>query len=69
MGQVGQVATVIKAFSCQDCARYVCNAAECDSSCSDWCQCHVQTSEIAISDDDSTYAVEIVGCCEARKEG
>ena len=70
MGQgIGQtIATVVKALSCQDCARYVCNSMECDSSCLECCQLHVQTNEIPIAHEDSSYSVEITGCCDARKE-
>lgn len=66
--KMGQIAAVLKALSCQDCARYVLNSAESDCSCSQCCQCHLETKEVAIPDDDSEYSVEVEGCCEARKQ-
>ena len=63
---MGQIAPVIHALSCQECARYIFNSAECDSSCG-LCKLHVETHEVAIPDDDSTYSIEVEGCCEARK--
>ena len=65
---MGEVASVLKAFSCVDCARYVCNACHCHSTCWKCCEIEFETTEVSIHDDDSTYSVEVVGCCEARKE-
>ena len=71
ISKMGQAEAILRALSCKDCShdctRYVCNAAVIDSQCSDCCQCHMETKEVAISDDDSSYSVEIQGCCEARK--
>ena len=63
---MGQLASVIKAISCQDCARYVCNALDLKSSCSDCCALEFHTEKIDVSDSDSDYSVEIIGCCGAR---
>jgi hypothetical protein len=63
---MGEAASVIKALSCQDCARYVCNACRFHSKCSQCCDLEWETEEVALPDDDS-----IVGageCCDARKE-
>ena len=66
---MGQIASVIKALSCESCAKYVCNAMRCQSKCRDCCEIDFVTEEIELpdDDDDSTYSVEVDGCCEARK--
>ena len=66
MGNVIPIVPICKALSCSDCARFVFNSAECDSSCG-LCEVHAETHEIEIPDDDSTYSVEITGCCSTRK--
>ena len=65
---MGQATSILKAFSCQDMWRYTCNAMKIDSECMQCCQLHVETTEIEIPDDDSTYSIEVAGCFEARKE-
>ena len=48
---MGAVAPVIRALSCADCARYVCNDAELHSKCcddEDACSCDASTHEIAV---------------------
>ena len=64
--EMGEVASVIKAFSCSDCARYVCNAMHCHSTCGECCEIDFTTDEIVLSDDDSNFSVEILGCCGTR---
>ena len=64
---MGEVASVIKALSCESCARYVCNAMRCKSICRDCCEIDFVTDEIVLPDDASTYSVEVDGCCEARQ--
>ena len=64
---MGEVASVIKALSCESCARYVCNAMRCQSKCRDCCEIDFVTEEIDLPDDDSTYSVEVNGCCETHK--
>ena len=65
---MGEVASVIRAFSCEACAKFVCNACHCHSTCMECCEVDFTTEEIDLPDDDSTYSVEIVGCGGARKE-
>ena len=65
---MGEVASVIKAFSCEACAKYVCNACRCHSSCLECCDVEFETTEVELPDDDSIYSVEVVGCCGARKQ-
>ena len=50
---MGEVASIIKAFSCSDCAKYVCNSMHCRSKCRDCCEIDFVTEEIEIPDDDS----------------
>ena len=63
---MGEVASIIKAFSCSDCAKFVCNSMHLHRKCRDCCEIDFVTEEIEIPDDDSTYSVEVVGCCAAR---
>ena len=67
---MGEVASVIKALKCESCAKYVGNAMHCKSKCRDCCEIDFVTEEIELPDDDSTYSVEVNGCChdcEAHK--
>ena len=64
---MGEVASVVKAFSCDACAKYVCNAMHCQSKCRDCCEIDFVTEEIEL-DDNSEFSVEVFGCCEARKK-
>ena len=65
---MGEVASIIKAFSCSDCAKYVCNHMHLHSKCRDCCEIDFVTEEVELpdDDDDSTYSVEVIGCCAAR---
>ena len=48
---MGAVAPVLRALSCADCARYVCNDAEIHSQCcdkDDACNCDVATHETVV---------------------
>ncbi len=65
---MGEVASVIRAFSCEACAKFVCNASHCHSTCGDCCELEFETTEVEIPDDTGEYSVHIVGCCGARKE-
>jgi hypothetical protein len=72
MGQlISVLPEIVKAISCQECARYVCNSMGVKSKCSDCCEFELETHEIDISpESDSEYSVEIDGCCiqgEARQ--
>ena len=63
MGQV--VGGLVKALSCQDCARYIFNDAMWRSTCCDkeeCCKCDVETHEIEIKDDTSELSIEVEGC-------
>ena len=66
---MGEVASIIKAFSCSDCARFVCNKMHLHSNCMhDFCVIDFTTDEIEIPEDEnSDIEVEIEGCCIARK--
>ena len=67
---MGQVASVVKTFSCSEMAKYCCNAMHMHSECSDCCLIDFETTEIAVHDDnDSEYSVEVIGCCQARHGG
>ena len=65
---MGEVASIIKAFSCEACAKYVCNSCHFHSECMRTC-CEIDftTDEIEIPLDDSDLEIEVEGCCIARK--
>ena len=63
---MGQISSVVKALSCDSCAKYVFNAFHCHSSCLDCCEFDVETTEVDLPEDNSQYSVEVEGCCEAR---
>ena len=65
---MGEVASVIKAFSCEACAKFVCNAMTIHSSCLGCCECDFETTEVDLPDDTSQYSVEVDGCCEVRSK-
>jgi hypothetical protein len=58
----GVIPGIVKALSCQDCARYVCNAMHCHSTCLGCCEFDIETTEVDIPDDNSAYSVEVGGC-------
>ncbi len=69
MGAVaGVLPGIAEALSCQDCARYVCNSMDVKSRCCDCFDCELQTSEVAIAEDNSEQSLEIEGCCEAHSK-
>ena len=45
---MGEVDSVLKAFSCESCSKYVCNAMHVHSKCSDCCEVNFDTDEIDI---------------------
>ena len=50
MGQLlSIIPEAIKASSCSDCAKYVCNAMRIHSKCSDCCECDLETEEVEVS--------------------
>ena len=64
MGQA--VAGIIKALSCQDCARYVCNSMDLNSKCLECCEISVHTAEVEVADSASEFSIDVEGCCAAR---
>jgi len=61
---MGQVAQVVRALSCESCARFVCNACTVDSTCCDLCTLHVETEKIDLPESDDE--IDIPGCCTAK---
>jgi hypothetical protein len=61
---------LLEALSCEECARYVCNAARCRSKCGECAECEVQTDKVGLpSDSDSELSVHAsggCGSCDAR---
>ena len=64
---MGEVASIIKAFSCEACAKYVFNSCHFHSQCNDCCEVDFTTDEVEIPVDDSDMEIEVEGCCVARK--
>ena len=56
MGQV--IPSIIKALSCETCAKYVCNSMDLKSQCSDCCDFEVHTNEV-VADDSSEISIDI----------
>jgi hypothetical protein len=66
---MGAMVSVIHAMSCQDCARYVCNAMDLRSRCCNDCwSCEYHTELVDVPDDSSEISVEVIGCCTARSK-
>ena len=62
---MGEAASIVKAFSCESCAKYVCNAMHCHSKCMrDFCEIDFETIEVEIPDDHSEMNIEVEGCCK-----
>ena len=62
---MGEVASIMKAFSCEAFAEFVFNNCHCHSKCMrDCCEIDVETSEIEIPDDHSELSIQVNGCCE-----
>ena len=65
--KMGEAASLLKALSCSDCARYVCNSCSFHSQCfENCCEIDFVTEEVEISDGDE-IEFEVQGCCLARK--
>ncbi len=64
---MGEVGSVIKALSCTDCARYVCNGASMHSQCcddEDACNCDVRTEPTKIETSNEEVELEMGSGCE-----
>ena len=65
---MGEVASVIRAFSCEACAKFVCNAMHCHSQCLGCCEFDFETTEVDLPVDNSQYSIEVEGCCNAHSK-
>ncbi len=65
---MGNVASVIRAFSCEACSKFVFNAMDVKSRCCDCFDCEFVTERVDIPDDISEYSMEVQGCCVARSK-
>ena len=64
---MGEAASIIKAFSCQSCARYVCNVMHVKSNCChDACVFSYDTELVEVSDSESNYELESQ-CCTYKE--
>ena len=65
---MGEAASIIKAFSCEACAKYVFNSCHFHSQCMhECCEIDFTTDEVEVPADDSDIEIEVEGCCIARK--
>ena len=63
---MGEVGSVIKALSCTDCAKYVCNSASCHSQCcvdEDGCNCEIKTEPTQIETIEGDVEIEMDSGC------
>ena len=63
---MGEVGSVIKALSCTDCAKYVCNGASMHSQCcddQDSCNCEIKTEATQIEISNEEVEVEMDSGC------
>ena len=65
---MGEAASIIRAFSCESCAKFVFNAMDVKSRCCDCFDCQFVTEKVGLPDDGSEYSVEVEGCCTARSK-
>lgn len=64
---MGQATSVLGVLNCSDCARFVCNAMHCHSSCGQsCCELDFETQEVEIPEGDD-IEIQVQGCCLARK--
>ena len=65
---MGEVASVVKALSCDSCAKYVCNSASMHSQCcepeGDGCNCDVKTEPTILQPIDEDLQIEMDNGCE-----
>ena len=64
---MGEVASVIKALSCDACAKYVCNSASMHSQCcdeEDACNCDVKTEATKLETVEEEVEIEMDNGCE-----
>ena len=65
---MGEVASAVKALSCDSCAKYVCNSASIHSQCcdeEDSCNCDVKTEATKLEAiEEEEVKIEMDSCCE-----
>ena len=64
---MGEVASIIKALSCDSCAKYVCNSACIHSQCcdeEDACNCDVKTEATKLETVEEEVEIEMDNGCE-----
>ena len=64
---MGEVVSIIKAFSCDSCAKYVCNGASIHSQCcdeEDACNCDVKTEATKLETVEEEVEIEMANGCE-----
>ena len=67
---MGEVASIIKALSCDACAKYVCNGASMHSQCcdeEDSCNCDVKTEPTKLEAIDEEVEIAIDNGCHPCK--
>ena len=59
---------MIRALQCTECSRYVCNAMQLHSKCSDCCELDVVTTEIELHEEHDDLGMCLGTCLKGVKE-
>ena len=65
---MGQLVGIIKALQCDSCSRYVCNAMQLHSKCSECCEFDVVTTEVEVQEEHSDLGLCLGTCLKEVKE-
>ena len=65
---MGQLASIIKAFSCEAFAKYVFNSQHCASECCDCCKVTYDTDAIDLESEGTEISISIDNCCSVRQK-
>ena len=63
---MGEVSSIIRAMSCDSCAKYVCNDLSLHSQCcddDDWCNCEIKTEATIIESVNEDVEIDTDGMC------
>ena len=63
---MGEVSSIIRAMSCDACAKYVCNDLSLHSQCcddDDWCNCEIKTEATIIESSNEDVEIDTDGMC------
>ncbi len=64
---MGEVSSIVRAVSCDACAKYVCNEISLHSQCcddDDWCNCEIKTEPTVIETTSEDVEIEMSNGCD-----